>query len=334
MISSRCVVATDATLVYDALRPVIAEALGALDPAFALQDFTARDGASGESPLISQILEALHTPPFLVDRRVVVVREAQHLSADDSDQLVAWMKAPTPDTVLCLGVVGPKTNKLVKAAEEVIAAGAGTEKGAKPAYVRDTLAHYNVQLDAAGQALILEHFGDELERVDGLARTLQNIYGSAPLSVKHITPYLGDIGNVPEWDLTDAIDRGDASAAINVARRMLDSRGRAGLQIVNILSRFYLRAARLEGLDLDGEGAAAIVGGHKFTAQKSAAFARKLGAERLGDAVALLTQADLDLKGAVSYGGKDLESDQDVTELTVIEVLVARLARLSAARRR
>jgi len=35
----------------------------------------------------------------------------------------------------------------------------------------------------------------------------------------------------------------------------------------------------------------------------------------------------------VSFGGKDLESDQDVTELTVIEVLVARLARLSAVRR-
>ena len=47
-----------------------------------------------------------------------------------------------------------------------------------------------------------------------------------------------------------------------------------------------------------------------------------------------MTLADLDLKGGVSYGGKDLESDLDVTELTVIEVLVARLARLSFSARR
>jgi len=33
-------------------------------------------------------------------------------------------------------------------------------------------------------------------------------------------------------------------------------------------------------------------------------------------------------------GGKDLDSDLDVTELTVIEVLVARLARLSFGARR
>jgi len=48
-------------------------------------------------------------------------------------------------------------------------------------------------------------------------------------------------------DLTDAIDGGDATKAIVVARRMLDSKGRAGLQIVNILQRHYLRMAKLEG---------------------------------------------------------------------------------------
>jgi len=33
------------------------------------------------------------------------------------------------------------------------------------------------------------------------------------------------------------------------------------------------------------------------------------------------------LKGGVSYGGKDLNTDMDVTELTVVEILVARLAK-------
>ena len=204
----------------------------------------------------------------------------------------------------------------------------------RPNFVRATFANYNVTVDAAALSAITTHLGDEIERVDALARTLQNIYGSAPLTMSHITPYLGEAGNVPEWDLTDAIDRGNVTLAISIARRMLDSRGRAGLQIVNMVQRHFLRAVRLEGLDLSAKDAAALLGvKSEYTATKAMTQARKMGPDRLADAISMITQADLDLKGAVSFGGKDLESDQDVTELTVIEVLVARLARLSAARR-
>ena len=75
MTSSICVVATEATLVYDALHNLITETLGDLEPAFALQDFTAKDaGSLSDAPVLPQILEALNTPPFLVSRRVVLRR--------------------------------------------------------------------------------------------------------------------------------------------------------------------------------------------------------------------------------------------------------------------
>jgi len=335
MTSSICVVATEATLVYDALHNVISEALGDLEPAFALQDFTAKDaGSLSDAPVLPQILEALNTPPFLVPRRVVVVRDAQYLNTEEADQLVAWMKQPAPDIVLLLAVVGQKTNKVVKAAEEVRAVGLGTGRDAKAMFVRETFANYGLQADAATLSLVGNHVGDDIARVDALARTLQNIYGTAPLQPKHVEPYLGEIGDVPAWDLTDAIDRGNVGQAIRVARRMLDSRGRAGLQIVNMLQRDYLQAARVEGLSLDTEGAAALLGTKPTPAGKALSRARALGVDRIGDAIAMIAQADGDLKGGVSYGGKDLESDQDPTELTVIEVLVARLARLNATRRR
>jgi hypothetical protein len=47
-----------------------------------------------------------------------------------------------------------------------------------------------------------------------------------------------------------------------------------------------------------------------------------------------ITQADLNLKGGASYGGKDLNTDLDVTDLTVVEVLVARLAKMTQGARR
>jgi DNA polymerase-3 subunit delta len=150
-----------------------------------------------------------------------------------------------------------------------------------------------------------------------------------------LEPYLGDAGDVPVWDLTDAIDAGDATKAIMVARRMLESRRRAGLQIVSMLQRHYLNIARLEGSPARSkEEAATILGINAFPAGKALQLAERLGAPRLTTAVHWITEADLALKGGVSYGGKDLESDLDVTELTVIEILVARLARLNYGARR
>ena len=47
-----------------------------------------------------------------------------------------------------------------------------------------------------------------------------------------------------------------------------------------------------------------------------------------------MTNADVDLKGGMSFGGRDADGDADATDLTVIEVLVARLAKLTEGARR
>jgi DNA polymerase-3 subunit delta len=323
-------------MVYDAVHNVVASALGDLDPSFALQDFTAKDvtASPGESTM-PRVLEALNTPPFLVERRVVVVRDAQLLVADEVALLTQWMGSPAPGTVLILAVVGSKANRLVKAASEVVEVNVGTRVADRVAFVKSKMDEYGVVIDNTAAQRVTEQVGDDVARIDALARTLQSIYGSAPLVFARIEPYLGDAGDVPAWDLTDAIDAGDATKAIVVARRMLESRQRAGLQIVSIVQRHYLNMARLEGSEARSkEDAATLLGINAYPAGKALQMAERLGAARLTTAVHWITDADLALKGAVSYGGKDLDSDLDVTELTVIEVLVARLARLSFGARR
>lgn len=325
------VVGTDATMVYDSLHNVIGDAVGDLDPSFALEDFTAKDvTAAGLESVISRVMGALNTPAFLVERRVVVVRDAQLFLADEVDQLLDWIGSPTPSTTLVLAVVGAKSNKLVKAASDVVEVNVGSRSAERVVFVVDKMAEYRVSVDRHVCQQVADQVGDDVARVDALARTLQSIYGTAPLNFAHIEPYLGDAGDVPEWDLTDAIDGGDATKAIVVARRMLDSKSRAGLQIVNILQRHYLRMARLEGSGVRGdEAAAALLGINKYPAGKSLRICERLGPQRISTAVHWIAQADLNLKGGVSYGGKDLDTDLDVTDLTVVEVLVARLAKMT-----
>jgi DNA polymerase-3 subunit delta len=245
------------------------------------------------------------------------------------------MSHPAPGTTLIVAVVGAKSNKLVKAADEVIEVNVGSRIADRVAFVKSKMDEYGVTIDHATVQKVADQVGDDVARVDALARTLQSIYGTAPLTFARVEPYLGDAGDVPVWDLTDAIDGGDATKAIVVARRMLESRGRGGLQIVSMLQRHYLNMSALEGSDArTKEEAAVLLGVNPFPAGKSLQMSERLGPERLTTAVHWITDADLALKGAVSYGGKDLGSDLDVTELTVIEVLVARLARLSFGARR
>jgi DNA polymerase-3 subunit delta len=323
-------------MVYDAVHNVVATALEDLDPSFALQDFTAKDvtSAGGES-VAPRVLEALNTPPFLVNRRVVVLRDAQSLLADEVADLLAWIADPAPAVVLVLAVVGTRAHKLVKAAGEVVEVNVGSRSAERVSFVELKLAEYRVTIDHGTAQRVADQVGDDVARIDALARTLASIFGSSPLNYSHIEPYLGDAGDVPEWDLTDAIDSGDATKAIVVARRMLDSKGRAGLQIVNILQRHYLRMARLEGSGVRGaDDAGALLGIKGFPATKALQMSQRLGTERIATAVHWIANADVALKGGVSYGGKDLDTDMDVTELTVVEILVARLAKMTQGARR
>ena len=326
--SSVCVVGTEATMVYDTLHRRVDEALAGLNES-ALQVFTAKDVTTGSEPIVASVLEALHTPGLLAERRVVVVRDAQLLLADEVASLVSWMQSGSTDADLLLAVVGAKSHKLVKAAETVIEVNVGARLEDRATFVANTLGAYGVGVSLADARRVAEVIGDDVSRVDALARTLRSIFGDRALGYDDLAPYLGDAGDVPEWDLTDAIDAGDAPRALDVAHRMLDSRSRVGLQIVNLLQRYYLRLARLEGSGArTPEDAAALLGIKAFPAGKALRSATRLGRDRLAAALSLVARADEDLKGGVDYG-RDPESDADVTDATVIEVLVARLARMA-----
>ena len=325
--STVCVVGSEATMVYDALHRQIGLALEGLNSS-ALQVYTAKDVTTGSEPILGSVFEALKTPGLLAERRVVVVRDAQLLLVDEVAQLAQWMQKGAADADLIVCVVGAKSHKLVKAAASVIDVNVGSRLDDRAEFVTATLANYGVGLAREDARRVAELVGDDVARVDALARSLQSIYGERSVRYVDLEPYLGDGGDLPEWDLTDAIDAGDTATALKVARRMLDSRSRVGLQIVNLLQRYYVRLARLEGSGArTPDDAASLLGIKAYPAGKALRSATRLGAARLGAALSLIARADEDLKGGVDYG-RDPESDADVTDATVIEVLVARLARM------
>ena len=153
--------------------------------------------------------------------------------------------------------------------------------------------------------------------------------------VAALVAYLGDplpttdlvlvAGGVPPWDLTDAVDRGDTAGALALLHRMMGAGDRHPLQVMAILHAHVVRFLKLDGVDARDEAAAAAALGIKpgFPVRKALDQYRRLGSAGTARALALLAQADLDLRGAKEW-----------SEELVMEVLVARLSRLAPPVRR
>jgi DNA polymerase-3 subunit delta len=283
------------------------------------------DEFDGEDVEVRTVVDSAQTPPFLTERRVVVARDVGRFSADQLAPLVAYLGDPLPSTALVLVGGG---GRVPKALTDAVKKAGGTARSTdapqrardRQGWVVEHAAAAGVKLAPPAAAFVAERLGEDVGRLDGLLATLAATFGgSRQLRPDDVEPFIGEAGGVPPWDLTDAIDAGNTSAALTVLGRMSGPGGRHPLQLMAILHAHYGRLARLDGVDVRSEAEVAEVLGIKpgFPAKKALTQYRRLGGDGVRRAIELLAVADLDLRGR-----RDLDDD------VVMEILVARLSRL------
>ncbi len=326
----------DATLVAQRLQTVIADLIGNGDKSLMVEELTEEQytGTEGGPPELSVLVNAAHTPPFLTERRVVVARNlALFTKADQVGPLVRYLEDPSPTTDLVLvwekgaastrlGAV-PKSLKTAlkeQGAQEIDAAPSG--RGRK-ALLEDRIADAPLRLDPSARRAIANNLGDDVGRVNQIVEALVSTFGEgARLAASDVEPFLGTASDIPPWDLTDAIDDGNIALALENMHRMTRGGERHALQVMATLHSNYQRALALDGAPgvTDEKSAALRLGmkGSTFPAKKALNLSRRLGSERLTQVLKLLAQTDLDLRG-----GSAIEAE------ALMEVLIARLARLS-----
>lgn len=317
---------------------LVGELVGDADRSLVVEELEADAYGGADGPIdATPIVNAAQTPPFLTSHRVVVARHAGLFGqADAVAPIVAYLGDPLATTSLVLvWERAPSQQKLpavprglAKAVEAcgglVVESSPGRKKSDRDTWLADQLAASGVTVDAAARRLITGRLGDEASRVLGLVRTLEATYGAgARLGVDDVAPYLGEAGDVPPWDLTDAIDAGKITEALEVLGRMSDAGQRHPLAVLGTLGPHYLRMLALDGTEVTSDAeAAALLGCPPFQARKALRQARKLGSAGIAEAIGLLARADLEVKGA-----SGLEPQ------AVLEVLVARLARQAGSHR-
>jgi DNA polymerase-3 subunit delta len=313
----------DATLISIELTSLVDKLVGDADRSMMVDDFDFSDN----SLVIGSVVDALTTMSLFLDHKVVVARHLQDLDSASAETFAAAVDACIPEVDLIITLTGKPLKIVADALKRVKAETIGA---AIVSNARDRIEWTEARLVEAGftysadvARLIASWFGGDHARVAGLIATLTSAYGEgAKLSRSDVEVFLGDAGSVAPWDLTDAIDNADATKALVMLHRMLDTGDSHPMQVLALLANRYAQMMKIDGRGVrTADDAVAILGGKPFTAKKVLEQYQRLGSAGISRAIGLIAAADVDLRG-----GKDWDAP------LVMEVLVARLSRLAGAR--
>lgn len=314
----------DESILLSAVSDLVRRLVGDGDRALMVDEFDGAEYTTGA------VADAAQTPAFLTDRRVVVARGVGRFNADEVAPLVEYLADPLPSTELVLVAGGGRlakslTDAVRSAGGNVVSTSPPSRGGERQAWVAEQVQAAGLRLDPPATQHLSRWLGEDAGRLAGILETLHATYGGgATLRTADIAPFLGEAGGVPPWDLTDAIDSGNTTLALQLLHRMMHAGERHPLAVLAILHGHYAKLLALDGLDVRDEAGAAAAMGIKpgYSAKKALGTYRQLGGQVVARAIRLLSQADLDLKGA-----------RDWPPELVAEVLVARLSRLATSRR-
>jgi DNA polymerase-3 subunit delta len=337
-VSVHLVTGDDPVLRSGAVGALVSELLDGEDPTLALEEHEvpARGSGDGEGggaearqAVVDDVLNAAATPPFMTSRRVVVLREIGLLGASEIDGILQYVETPLPTTELVLVAGGGRTAKTL---EQGVKQGGSVHAptATKPADVlARELGAADLTLQADAGKAVLAHVGNDAGLLPAIVDTLASAFGpGATLTRAQVEPYLTDAGSIPVWDLTNAIEKGDVASALVALHTMItvtspmQPKPMHPLQVLGLLHSQYRKLLALDDPEVrSAEDAAAALGGR--TSPNAARFrlrqARALGSDGLRQAFDHLARADLDIKG-----------ERAIPEDAVLELLVTRLAEISA----
>ena len=316
----------DPSLISAQITQTVATLAGENDTASVLEDLDlGADTIDEREHAANLVIASLATPAFLTPLRIVLVRNLQAPTAAELGSIAAMLPDIDP-TVEAVFV--SQGGRLAKAFTDAFKGVGGVEIATKvpdrqkdrSVWVEEQFSHAGLKYEPGAIAAVMSWIGNEPGRLMSVIDTLKSTFGvKAKLSAEDIAPFLGAAGSVAPWDLTDPIDNGDTRKALMMLARMLAGNAYAAMQIMAILRGHYEPMLQLDGAVVSNMDDVEYLTGKKgFRAEKIWSQQRRLGSEGVFRAIELLAEADIDLRG-----GKDWDDN------LVLEVLVARLARLS-----
>jgi DNA polymerase III subunit delta len=301
-------------------RPKIARALRRLRErigADATEHLSAQE-ANGEDAVAACNAMGL----FVEDEgRLVIVDEVERWKAADVKDVVAYLAAPAPATVLALVGAEIKADsalgKAVKKAGEILAYDVPKRK--LPEWVGEQFGRLGAKADADACRALVEIVGDDLDELSSEVDKLATWAAGDSITLRDVEQMAAGRAETAIFSLTDAWGRRDVAGVLSAAESIMERshRPRSGelMRIIASLVNHVGRVRRCQKLADQGiraRDAAGTLKMHPFAAEKAFAQAANFSAEELGYAIVRLAELD-----AASKGGSRLPADLELERALV-----------------
>ncbi|MHC4394047.1 MAG: DNA polymerase III subunit delta [Planctomycetota bacterium] len=252
---------------------------------------------------LSEVLDELRTLPFLTDKRVVLIKNADKFISDNRESLEKYFDNPCPTGILLLTVSSWASNtKLAKKLPKVGKLISITQP--KPWQLPGRLSEYatdahDKKLSRNAAELLIELTGDNLSQlyseIDKLA-----LYADAEKSIttEHIESLIGHNRLFNAFTVIDAIVDGNAAKATNRLRNMFAEDKSAEYTVVGAFAFHFRRLFNAKDLLEKGLRPAEIAKQLRIWGNKDALFAqlRKMSLKQIGDNLQQLAATDYAIK--------------------------------------
>ena len=236
---------------------------------------------------VGEIILEARTVPFLAERRVVLVRNAERFGAESGmDALLAYLESPCDMTVFIMVAAHvDKRTKFFKTCEKaalIIECPVLSDHEASD-WIRDEARARVRVIESRAVEEIVRRAGTHLSDLNNALTNVINFLGDAKtIREEDIVAACADVAEEEIWALTDAIANSKPDAALISLRRLLDL-GRHEDEIIGTIN-WLLKSAYSVAITESGPPPVST-----FVAKKVAPLARKLGLKKLRDALMLCT---------------------------------------------
>ncbi|WP_321532229.1 DNA polymerase III subunit delta [uncultured Desulfuromonas sp.] len=197
---------------------------------------------SGKDTDPALVMDTARTFPAFAERRVIVIKQAQDLSAAALDALLPYIEEPVAEC--CLVFCANRIDKRKKFFQSFKKTGELIEfkplfANKIPAFVRDQARQFGKQFSEDGLSLFCKRVGTNLTEIHGELLKLASYLGDKPvIDVDDVAAVVCDTRVDSIFDLTDVVGARKLPQALMLSER-LQLEGEAPLKILAMLTRHF-----------------------------------------------------------------------------------------------
>jgi len=261
--------------------------------------------------------------PMMGDRRAVVARNVDRLSARDLELLQSYVEHPAESTVLIL--IARKADLRKKPFAGLHSRGAAFDfapmsEELLPGWIADRVQARGGTIDEEGADLLAAYVGSSLREIDNEIEKLLTFVGKGKqVTAQHVADLVGFSREFTIFELQNAIGQGNLPRALKIMEHMLRDRYPVVL-LMSMLTIYFANIwklhhyLRLSSSPNRGE----LMSKLRFSPRVLQSYmdaARRYSSERVEHAFCLLAEADLQTKSTT------LAEDRDVLFGMLVQIM-------------